>query len=293
VVVLTPTAARKFARVLAVISGAFVLPVVMAAVSACSDSNPAQHRQDTTAGSTSEQPRPSVNTSSAVAHRHHHHHHRGSGAVVTGCHARNQHKLPDRHCTPGAVNQHVTQANIASTICRAGWTDSVRPDESYTEALKIRQIHRYGYANTDPSSYEEDHLIPLELGGSPASPENLWPEYDGGQIPNPKDSVENALNNAVCDGTVSLRAAQYAIAVNWMRAESRLGISGSGGSGGSGSGGGGAPAGCHPKTASGSCYEPGEFCRDSDHGVVGVAGNGEAIKCEDTGSGTVWHWEPV
>ena len=33
------------------------------------------------------------------------------------------------------------------------------------------------YADTNPiSDYEEDHLIPLELGGSPTSPLNLWPE---------------------------------------------------------------------------------------------------------------------
>jgi hypothetical protein len=50
-----------------------------------------------------------------------------------------------------------------------------------------------------------------------------------------------------------------------------------------------APAGCQPLTNAGNCYEPGEFCRDSDHGVSGVAGDGEAITCEDNDG---WHWEP-
>jgi hypothetical protein len=49
------------------------------------------------------------------------------------------------------------------------------------------------------------------------------------------------------------------------------------------------PAGCHPLTNAGSCYEPGEFCRDSDHGVSGVAGDGEAITCADNDG---WRWEP-
>ena len=204
----------------------------------------------------------------------------------------------------------VTQANIHSTICVSGWTDTVRPDEGHTENLKIKQIRLYGYATTNPFDFEEDHLIPLELGGAPYSPKNLWPEYNHGTIPNPKDAVEDALNNSVCNGTVSLRAAQHAIARDWTTAESVLGVSGSGGgSGGSGSSGGGGlsgggggngggggggatPTGCTPKTDSGNCYEPGEFCRDRDHGMSGVAGNGEAIKCEDTGS-TVWHWEPA
>jgi hypothetical protein len=43
-------------------------------------------------------------------------------------------------------------------------------------------------------------------------------------------------------------------------------------------------------TNSGKCYEPGEFCRNSDHGVSGVAGNGEKIRCEDNNG---WRWEPV
>jgi hypothetical protein len=51
-----------------------------------------------------------------------------------------------------------------------------------------------------------------------------------------------------------------------------------------------APTGCYPLTDSGNCYEPGEFCRDSDHGVSGVAGDGENIVCEDNDG---WRWEPV
>jgi hypothetical protein len=51
-----------------------------------------------------------------------------------------------------------------------------------------------------------------------------------------------------------------------------------------------APAGCTPKTDAGNCYQPGEFCRDSDHGVTGVAGDGKSIECEDNDG---WRWEPV
>jgi hypothetical protein len=50
-----------------------------------------------------------------------------------------------------------------------------------------------------------------------------------------------------------------------------------------------APAGCRPLTNGGNCYEPGEYCRGSDHGVSGVAGDGEAITCEDNDG---WRWEP-
>lgn len=51
-----------------------------------------------------------------------------------------------------------------------------------------------------------------------------------------------------------------------------------------------APAGCTPLTDAGNCYEPGEYCRDDDHGAAGVAGDGEKIECEDNDG---WRWEPV
>jgi hypothetical protein len=68
---------------------------------------------------------------------------------------------------------------------------------------------------------EEDHLVPLELGGS-NDITNLWPE--AGKIPNPKDPVENELRRAVCDGTVSLAAAQAAVARDRMTAQAVLGL---------------------------------------------------------------------
>jgi len=46
---------------------------------------------------------------------------------------------------------------------------------------------------------------------------------------------------------------------------------------------------CSPLTNGGNCYEPGEYCRTSDHGASGVAGNGEPITCEDNNG---WRWEP-
>jgi hypothetical protein len=47
-------------------------------------------------------------------------------------------------------------------------------------------------------------------------------------------------------------------------------------------------ASCHPLSNEGTCYEPGEFCRNDDHGVTGVAGDGKTITCEDNDG---WRWE--
>jgi hypothetical protein len=107
--------------------------------------------------------------------------------------------------TPGMLNAAVTQATIASTICRRGWTRTVRPPTDYTNALKRRQMHAYR-EHGPPSAYQEDHLISLELGGDPTDPRNLWPE------PYPRaavvDRIENDLNAQVCSGRLSLADAQ-------------------------------------------------------------------------------------
>jgi hypothetical protein len=50
------------------------------------------------------------------------------------------------------------------------------------------------------------------------------------------------------------------------------------------------PASCYPTTSSGHCYEPGEYCRTSDHGASGVAGDGTKIICQYNNG---WRWEPV
>jgi hypothetical protein len=124
--------------------------------------------------------------------------------------------LPDSSCTPGAIDPKVTQENLYQTICSKGYTKTVRPAVSYTNKLKLQQIIAYGYADKNLKDYEEDHLISLELGGSPTDPKNLWPEP--GASPNPKDKIENLCNKKVCDGEITLTKAQQEIATNWEAA---------------------------------------------------------------------------
>jgi hypothetical protein len=107
--------------------------------------------------------------------------------------------------TPGVLNPDVTQATIRATICRRGWTRTIRPPVSYTNALKRKGLSRYGLRGP-PSAFQEDHLISLELGGHPSDPRNLWPEpYPRASI---VDRIENELNDAVCSGRLTLAEAQ-------------------------------------------------------------------------------------
>jgi hypothetical protein len=130
----------------------------------------------------------------------------GSGAQF-GISARPNYTPP-----PGALNPAVTQATITTTICVSGWTATVRPSTSYTNKLKVTQM-KARHLPGSTADYEEDHMVPLELGGAPKDPLNLWPEPRHGPHASAgeKDTLENSLKRQVCAGTVTLDQARVTI----------------------------------------------------------------------------------
>lgn len=117
----------------------------------------------------------------------------------------------------GAINPNVTQASIHKTICVKGWTKTVRPSSYQTNKLKLKQIDDLDLNDKDLSHYEEDHLISLELGGSPDDINNLWPEpYAGSCGARVKDKIENKLKRLICAGKITLKAAQDEISTDWV-----------------------------------------------------------------------------
>ena len=143
------------------------------------------------------------------------------GLSVAGYSASLASGLPNVAVTPGAIDARVTSANLSSTVCKPGYTRTVRPSESYTHRLKVFQLaHGYAvHADQHLSDYEEDHLIALEIGGSPSSSTNLWPEPRFGTWnAAKKDILENRLHALVCRGQITLNRAQRAMATNWVLA---------------------------------------------------------------------------
>ena len=127
--------------------------------------------------------------------------------------------LPNPQVTPGAINTAVNQSNIYSTICVSGYTKTIRPSSSYTNRIKHSQLDSgYNYrGDTNASDYEEDHLVPLEVGGNPSSVKNLFPQpwlvtWNAGK----KDRLEDKMHSLVCSGTISLAAAQKVFITNWI-----------------------------------------------------------------------------
>jgi hypothetical protein len=123
-------------------------------------------------------------------------------------------------CHPGGViycvlNSAVSQSSIGQTICVQGWTRTIRPPASYTSQLKRQQMQAEGLTGSI-SSYEEDHRMPLELGGAPRDPKNLSPEL--GASPNPKDHDESSFRELVCSGQLTLAEAQQQFVGKWLAA---------------------------------------------------------------------------
>ena len=143
-------------------------------------------------------------------------------------------------CSTVPASHHVAPASFALWLCMTGhpvedcrvkvgrWIGGcglVGRLRRYTEELKRRQIREYGYADRRLRSYEEDHLIPIGIGGSPDDHRNLWPEpretADGWNADR-KDELEAVLPRLVCARQVSLREAQRAIATDWISAYRRF-----------------------------------------------------------------------
>lgn len=193
---------------------------------------------------------------------------------------------PPRVVTPGAAG--TVLAAICPTVNAA--LEAGRPSAAVKDAVYAE----YGIPAGQQYLYRIDHLVPLELDGG-NSIRNLWPQLL--RASRAKDRLENTLHSMVCAGQITLASAQHAIRTNWAAAYRLYVIPPAAPSAAPAP----APApspsaapppasSCYPLTNGGKCYEPGEFCRNSDHGASGVAGDGEKITCEDNNG---WRWEPV
>ncbi|HEY8096197.1 MAG TPA: hypothetical protein VIE65_08955 [Methylobacter sp.] len=135
-----------------------------------------------------------------------------SGSALAG-------DLPNPRLTPGAINPDVTQQNIQQTVCIKGYTKTIRPPAYFTNSLKRRQIRQYGYDDTNPRDYEEDHLVALSIGGAPEDERNLWPQpRNSAWGADKKDQLEFVIYKMVCANEISLKDAQVAMATNWIAA---------------------------------------------------------------------------
>jgi hypothetical protein len=172
-------------------------------------------------------------------------------------------------------------------VCVVGYSSSVR---SVSDAEKNAVYAEYGITSHAPDSYEVDHLISLELGGS-NDIRNLWPEpYAGAGGAHAKDAIENELHARVCSGQISLSLAQAEIVRWWVLPGSSQSPSASASASVPET----SPSPTSPATAPGVFVHPGAFC--SPLNAIGYTSGGTRMICSDhsaTGvpyKGGTLHW---
>ena len=121
------------------------------------------------------------------------------------------HAYPDPQKTPGDVYRNITEKDI----CVSGYSATVR---NVPQSLKKKVYAQYGVAYPQPKgTIEVDHFVSLQLGGS-NDIKNLWPEFEE---PRPgfreKDVVENYIKKQICDGKITIKEGQKAIAEDWYK----------------------------------------------------------------------------
>lgn len=131
---------------------------------------------------------------------------------------------PDQYpiwlCVPGVITSGVNESNYPKTGCDPHYERRIRPPAP--EIAKAMGQIRKEFRLNPGARWRLDWLIPLSLGGA-NDLRNLWP------APTPetaarKKEVDKDVLAAVCAGTVSLTAAQSAMAGSWINAELSLGI---------------------------------------------------------------------
>lgn len=116
-------------------------------------------------------------------------------------------------------NPDVSQETIAATICNRvkvhgkNYVRAARPSTSYTNGIKLKLMLDQDIDVTRAGEFELDHKLPIELGGHPRNPANLWLQaWDGAHA---KDKLENRLHRMVCAGKIPIDAAQACIWDDW------------------------------------------------------------------------------
>lgn len=130
--------------------------------------------------------------------------------------------MPDSQLTPGAV-----ASGDAAEVCESDG----RPGSAYSrahremnEAQRRADFARYGTPWANRRLYEDDHLVPLCLGGADAAA-NRWPQPRSGQWSSyEKDRLESYACRQVCAGTLSLGEAQhwFLAPADWREAYRRI-----------------------------------------------------------------------
>jgi hypothetical protein len=138
-------------------------------------------------------------------------------APRTNCRWRQYHDgaiASDPSCAPGKLNPAAT-ANIAQTVCNPAWVaaaSKIQPPPTTLDKLLIEN-----QLPGNPVTFTLARVIPVEDGGSPTSPLNLYPlplNGFGGQ--QTQTLVANRLHNEICSHKITIAQAAKTLEGDWL-----------------------------------------------------------------------------
>ena len=138
-------------------------------------------------------------------------------ATRTDCHWRQYRDsaiASDPACAPGKLDPTVT-GNLAQTVCNPAWVAAASQIQPPLIALDKLLIEYQLPGN--PVTYALARVIPVEDGGSPASPLNLYPlplNGFGGQ--QTQTVVANHLHDEICSHKITIAQAAQTLQGDWL-----------------------------------------------------------------------------
>ena len=117
------------------------------------------------------------------------------------------------------LNPDVRPDTIQQTICRPGYSATVRPSVSYTNPIKFRMMDREGLPREGAKDWALDHRLAIGLGGHPRQLDNLQllTRSENGR----KSRIEAKMICYVCKGVMPLDQAQVEVWEDWRAAYRR------------------------------------------------------------------------
>ncbi|WP_158239158.1 hypothetical protein [Uliginosibacterium sp. TH139] len=118
-----------------------------------------------------------------------------------------------------ALNPDVRQNTLQQTICRKGYSATVRPSTSFTNPIKYRFMGESGIPLHEASDWALDHRIAIALGGHPRQLSNF--QLLSSKANGRKSRIEVKLLCLVCTGDMPLAQAQRELVDDWQGAYRR------------------------------------------------------------------------
>jgi hypothetical protein len=122
----------------------------------------------------------------------------------------------DPSCAPGKLAPAVA-ANIEHTVCNAAWVSATSRLQPPPSAQALDKLVIEYQLPGNPVTYTPARVIPVEDGGSPTSPLNLYPlplNGFGGQ--RTRTAVAEQLHDEICSHRITIAQATKTLEGDWL-----------------------------------------------------------------------------